>query len=201
MRGDGGDAIYLSDIDRRIYLNTLEEACARNCWACYAYCLMNNHYHLLIETPLPNLATGMRHLNGVYTQRFNKRHDRRGHVFQGRYHAVLVDKDEYFLEVARYIVLNPVRAQLVSHPEQWIWSSYNATVGAGVPPWWLHSDNLLSVFSNSRPIATEQYRRFVAQGHEHTIWNKLTDRVFLGSETFAKDMLGKWSAIDSGEPS
>ena len=84
---------------------------------------MSNHYHLLIETPDSNLAKGMRHLNGVYTQRFNRRHKRAGHVFQGRYKAVLVQKDNYLLELSRYIVLNPVRAQMVRGAKDWPWSS------------------------------------------------------------------------------
>ncbi len=104
-RGDGQEDIYLDDTDREIYLEVLADVQHRFNWAIHAYCLMSNHYHLLIETPDSNLAKGMRHLNGVYTQRFNRRHKRVGHVFQGRYKAILVQKDNYLLELARYIVL------------------------------------------------------------------------------------------------
>ena len=118
-RGDGREAIYLSDGDRELYLEVFAEVCEHCNWLCHAYCLMGNHYHLLVETPDANLSKGMRHLNGVYTQRFNRRHQRVGHVFQGRYKAILIQKESYLLEVARYIVLNPVRAGMVKHPESW----------------------------------------------------------------------------------
>jgi putative transposase len=98
-------------------------------WECYAYCLMTNHYHLVIETPDANLARGMRQLNGVYTQCFNRHHGHTGHVFQGRYKAILVDRDSYLLELARYVVLNPVRVGMVKSPQQWRWSSYAAMMG------------------------------------------------------------------------
>ena len=123
-RGDGQEDIYLDDTDREIYLEVLAEVQHRFNWVIHAYCLMSNHYHLLIETPDSNLAKGMRHLNGVYTQRFNRRHKRVGHVFQGRYKAILVQKDNYLLELSRYIVLNPVRAQMVRSAKDWPWSSY-----------------------------------------------------------------------------
>src|SRR5690606_34912418 len=104
-RGDGREDIYLTDEDRESWLNVFEEVCRRYNWVCHAYSLMSNHYHLLIETPESNLSLGMRQLNGVYTQRFNRAHQRVGHVFQGRYKAILVDKESYLLELARYIVL------------------------------------------------------------------------------------------------
>ena len=127
-RGDGQERIYTSEEDRYLFLNTLSEVCLRCTWVCYAYCLMNNHYHLLIETPAGNLSKGMQLLNGIYTQKFNRIHNRVGHVFQGRFKAILVDKDSYLLELSRYIVLNPVRAQMVTSPHEWKWSSYLATI-------------------------------------------------------------------------
>ena len=103
-------------------------SCERFNWLCHAYCLMTNHYHLMVETPDGNLAKGMRQLNGVYTQRINRRHRRSGHVFQGRYTAVLSKCDAHLLELARYVVLNPVRAGMVD-AQAWRWSSYRATTG------------------------------------------------------------------------
>ena len=98
-------------------------------WVCYAYCLMTNHDHLVVETLEPHLSRGIRHLNGVYTQRFNRHHGRGGHVFQGQYKAILDDREPYLLELVRYVVLNPVRAGMVTTPEPWRWSSYQATAG------------------------------------------------------------------------
>ena len=108
---------------------------------------MDNHFHLLIETPDANLQVGMRQLNGVYTQQFNRAHRRVGHLFQGRYKAILVDKDSYLLELCRYIVLNPIRANMVAQPEQYAWSSYGATAGNQAAPSCLSTDWILSQFS------------------------------------------------------
>ncbi len=110
----------------------------------HGYCLMDNHYHLLVETSDSNLYKGMRRLNGVYTQRFNRQDGRVGHVFQGRYKAVIVQKESYLLELARYVVLNPVRARMVRAAEQWPWSSYRATVGLCETPPWLTVDWVLA---------------------------------------------------------
>jgi putative transposase len=118
-RGDGGEDIYLAGADREAWLEVFSHVCERFNWVCHAWCQMTNHYHVLIETPEANLAQGMRQLNGVYTQRFNRAHARVGHVFQGRYKAILVERDSYLLEVARYVVLNPLRAGMVQRLEAW----------------------------------------------------------------------------------
>ena len=115
-RGNARKKIFLDDIDRDEFLATLGWVVERFGWGCHAYCLMDNHFHLLIETPKPNLSLGMRQLNGVYTQRFNRRHKRVGHLFQGRFKAILVERDSYLLELARYIVLNPVRIPIGDRP-------------------------------------------------------------------------------------
>src|SRR5512142_2829670 len=128
-RGNDKKAIFKDDHDHETFLKIPTFVNKRYHWLCHGYCLMNNHYHLIVETPDGNLSLGMRQLNGVYTQAFNKRHRCVGHVFQGRFKAVLVQKDSHFLEVCRYVVLNPVRAKAVGHPRQWKWSSYNATAG------------------------------------------------------------------------
>jgi len=148
-----------------------------------------NHSHLLIETPQANLARGMRHLNGVYTQRFNRRHARVGHVFQGRFKAILVERERYLLELARYIVLNPVRAKMVKNPSRYPWSSYPATVGAVAPPSWISTDWLLSQFAKTRPVAQRRYAEFVAQGKNlASPWPGLKGQVLLGSEAFVDKM-------------
>lgn len=128
-RGDGLEAIYLDDTDRHRFLEVVGHVLDRFAWHYHAYCLMDNYYHLLLETPEANLARGMRQLNGLYTQRFNRRHGRVGHAFQGRYTAIVVQKDGHLLELCRYVVLNPVRAGLVKTVRAWPWSSYRVTAG------------------------------------------------------------------------
>ena len=125
-RGDRREAIYEEDEDRRRWLEILGHTCKRFNWRCHAYCQMDNHYHIVIETAEANLSKGMRQLNGVYTQYYNIQHDRVGHVFQGRFKGILVERDEYLLELARYVVLNPVRAKVTKTIGVWKWSSYKA---------------------------------------------------------------------------
>ena len=183
-RGNAGDAIFLDDADCRIFLKVLAEVVKRYNWLCYAYCLMINHYHLLIETPDANLSSGMRQLNGVYTQRFNRRHKHTGHIFQGRYKSILVDKEAYLLELIRYIVLNPVRAGVASSPEDWQWSSYRATAGFAPAPSFLSSDWLLRQFGTTRRKAETSYRKFVSESTELSPLEHVRNGVILGSERF-----------------
>jgi len=143
-RGNARQDIFIDDEDRGVFLSTLGEVVDRFRWICHAYCLMSNHYHLLIETPSPNLSRGMQLLNGVYTQRFNRRHERFGHVLQGRYKAILVEKESHLLELARYVVLNPVRAKMVRSVRDWPWSSYRATAGQTDIPSFLQVDWILA---------------------------------------------------------
>jgi putative transposase len=124
-RGNDRNLIYLQDDDFELFLQILANVCERYNWVVHAYCLMSNHYHLLVETPDANLSQGMRQLNGVVTQSMNRKHHRVGHLLQGRYKAILVEKDAYLLELCRYIVLNPVRANMVSSPDEWPWSSWH----------------------------------------------------------------------------
>lgn len=145
-RGNRRAPIYLDDTDFTQFLTGLGKVCERYNWLTHAYCLMHNHYHLLIETPDGNLSRGMRQLNGVYSQRFNRRHGTSGHLFQGRYKAILVQKGSYLLELSRYIVLNPVRARIAPAVQDWRWSSYLETVGRVEPPEWLETDWLLAQF-------------------------------------------------------
>jgi len=144
-RGNDRQAIFEDDADCSRFLIVLASVIARYRVRCHAYCLMGNHYHLLLETPEGNLSAAMRQLNGVYTQRFNRRHERCGHVLQGRFGAQLVDGQAYLHEVCRYIVLNPVRAALVSHPRDWRWSSFRATAGEEPVPAFLTVDWIRSL--------------------------------------------------------
>jgi putative transposase len=123
-RGNARMDIFVEDAARMGFLEILEDVIKRFNWLYHSYCLMGNHYHLLLETIDGNLSAGMRYINGVYTQYFNHRHDRVGHVFQGRFKAILVEKERYLLELCRYVVLNPVRAGMVKLPEEYGWSSY-----------------------------------------------------------------------------
>ena len=184
-RGDRQEPIFLDDGDRRRFLDLLGKEVIQQGWVCYAYCLMSNHYHLLIETVEANLIRGMRRLNGVYTQTFNRRRKKPGHVFQGRYKSILVDKENYLMELCRYVVLNPVRAKMAKGPEEWSWSSYGATAGMVKTPTWLAVDTVLSLFSGRRP----NYRRFVSEGiGEGGIWEEVKGQIYLGSEEFLERM-------------
>jgi len=184
-RGDRQEAIFVDDDDRHLFLRTLDEVVGRFDWLCHAYCLMTNHYHLLVETPEPNLSRGMRHLNGVFTQASNRRHDRGGHVFQGRFKSILVDRDGYLLELTRYIVLNPVRGGMVACPGDWPWSSYRATSGKVPCPRWLCADRVLAQFSPRRTLAQRRYVRFVAAaGNDAKVWSGLRQQIYLGDDEF-----------------
>jgi len=186
-RGDRREAIYESDADRSGFLSLLGDVCATYNWICHAYCLMGNHYHLLVETPDANLSRGMRQLNGVYTQDFNRRHGRCGHVFQGRYKSILVDRESYLLELTRYIVLNPVRAGMVKCPQDWPWSSFRAIVGRAESPAWLYNDWLLSVFGRHKADAIARYLEFVSEGMHHaSIWSDLNQQIYLGDDQFVE---------------
>lgn len=188
-RGDRQEDIFSDDLDRRTFLDLLAKEVRQQGWRCYAYCLMSNHYHLLIETPTGNLVAGMRRLNGVYTQAFNRRHQRVGHVMQGRYKSILVEKDTYLLELARYIVLNPVRAKMVGDPANWQWSSYRATLGKVPCPDWLDVRWLLEQFGDAPEVARDAYRRFVRAGvNALSPWENLRGQIWLGSDKFLKHM-------------
>lgn len=184
-RGNARMRIYKDDTDRIEFLSVLEQVSVRFNWLLHAYCLMGNHYHLMVETPDPNLSAGMRQLNGIYTQRFNRRHRQVGHVFQGRFKAIVVDRDSYLLELARYVVLNPVRARLVGSARDYKWSSYRATAGLDPVPGYLTSSWILSQFGKHREAAQRRYQAFVVQGlNASSPWEKLEAQVVLGSEAF-----------------
>src|SRR3990172_5486818 len=171
-RGNAREDIFDDDGDRKAFLECLGKVVDRFNWLCHAYCLMDNHYHLVIETPEANLSNGMRQLNGVYTQLYNRRHRTVGHLFQGRYKAILIQKESHLLEVCRYVVLNPVGAKAVEVPERWRWSSYRATAGIERAHPCLTADWILGQFGSKRRTAEKRYRAFVMDGiREHRIWD------------------------------
>jgi len=159
-RGNARMDIYHDDDDRERFLAVLDAVVDRYELDCGAYCLMPNHYHLLVRTTAPNLSRAIRQLNGVYAQWWNRRHERVGHVLQGRFKAQVVQERLYLLAVSRYVVLNPVRAHLVEQPEQWPWSSYRATVGIADAPRWLSPMLVLDEFGDSATAARAE--RFAA---------------------------------------
>jgi putative transposase len=163
-RGNEKKRVFLDDGDRAVFLAILKQVRERFGWLIHSYVLMDNHYHLLVETVEANLSRGMRQLNGIYTRSFNQRHVRVGHLFQGRFKAILVEKESYLLELSRYIVLNPVRAGMVGKAEEWPWSSYRALIGMEPAPPWLTTDWILEQYGRSRKSATTAFRRYVEKG-------------------------------------
>jgi putative transposase len=189
-RGNARQAIVRDDSDRQRFVATIATMVEQYQVVCHAWVLMNNHYHLLLETPQANLSQALRHLNGVYTQAFNRRHRRVGHLFQGRYKAIIVEKEGYLLELCRYVVLNPVRAQMVTQPRAWRWSSYRATAGVEEVPPWLTVDWILGQFAQTRGRAQGEYAQFVAEGHrqEPKPWEQVQGQIYLGSENFLQQV-------------
>jgi len=183
-RGNAQSDIYLSDDDRDMFLSVLSHVVDRFGWICHAYCLMSNHFHLMIETPKGNLSRGMRQLNGMYTQRFNRAHGRVGHLFQGRFKSIVVDKDAYLLELSRYIVRNPVTAGMVKDAGDWPWSSYLATSGEVSSPLFLDVDWLLSQFGSDTEKARAAYVAFVRDEQGASPWAQLNGPDILGDDEF-----------------
>jgi REP-associated tyrosine transposase len=163
-RGDNQDPIYRDDADRTSFIWLLGRVARKYRWVGLAFCLMGNHYHLLLRTPFGGLSRGMDVLNGGYARRTNVRYGRTGHVFGRRFHSSLIEDDGHLLEASRYIVLNPIRASLCSRPEDWPWSSYRACAGLELAPSFLSADELLHLFANEPEAARLAYRRFVGEG-------------------------------------
>jgi len=187
-RGNARESIFLDNGDRARFLEILGDVVDRFGWICHAYCLMTNHYHLLIETPDADLSRGMHLLNGVYTQWFNHRYDRVGHLFQGRFKAILVEKDTHLLELVRYVVLNPIRAKTVRNVRDWPWSSYRATAGQAEAPGFLTIGWILSQFDLDPERAVRAYRRFVQQGRGVHVWDELRAGSLLGTDGFVDQL-------------
>ena len=153
--------MYHGPPDYDLYLATVSDVVARFEWELRAYCLMPNHCHMLLWIPEANLSRGMQRLHGLYAQRFNRRHSFDGHLFQGRFHSVVVESHAHALELGRYIALNPVRAGLCSAPAEWPWSSHRAMVGAVKTPRYLSAGWMLSLFGDKEERARTEYAAFV----------------------------------------
>lgn len=191
-RGNERREVYRDDADRREFLRLLGRSVELFGWKLHAWVLMGNHYHLLVGTPEATLSRGMRQLNGDYAQHFNKRHGRDGHVFQGRFKAILVQREAHLLEVARYVVRNPVRAGMVASPGDWEWSSFRATAGLEPSPDWLDTSFLLEVFGSRKAAAAARYREFVGDpaAASYDPWTQVVGQIYLGSASFAEAARG-----------
>jgi len=189
-RGNERRDIFREDADRVEFLAILGRTVALFRWQLHGYVLMGNHYHLLVGTPEPTLSRGMRQLNGLYTQGFNRRHRRVGHLFQGRFKAILVEKDAHLLELARYLVLNPVRAGLTKSAGAWAWSSYRATAGIEKAPPWLETHATLESFGVAGSRAIQKFQTFVAEGRgcAYAPWEQVEGQIYLGGDTFRREV-------------
>ncbi|MCP4325238.1 MAG: transposase [Psychromonas sp.] len=185
-RGNDRKNIFFEESDFELFISILSDVCISYHCSIHAYCLMSNHYHLLLETSQPNLSKVMRQLNGVFTQKMNQKHHHTGHLFQGRYKAILVDKEPYLLELSRYIVLNPVRAKMVNSPDEWLWSNWHNMIGRKESPPWLTTDFILRYFSSNRAEAIAAYINFVGDGVNKKIWDDLQHQIFLGDDNFVE---------------
>jgi len=192
-RGNEKKDIFKSRKDREQFLSYLESAVFRYGAIIHAYCLMGNHYHLLLETPSGNLSQIVKHINGAYTNYFNAKRKRSGHLFQGRYKAILIEADEYAQELSRYIHLNPVRAGMTARPEEHFWSSYDDYIGQRRPPEWLTTASILERFGKG-DNASDRYRKFVEyrMGREYDSPLKgATAATILGSVDFVNQMTAR----------
>ena len=189
-RGNERRPIFRSNRDREAFLQFLAEAVKRFGWSVTAWVLMTNHFHLVIQTPEANLSRGMQWLNGTYADWFNRRHKRSGHLFQGRFKSFIIDKETYFTEVLRYVVLNPVRAKIVARPEEYRWSSYCATAGLKAAPDWLDLAAVYGHFAPDRAAAQARYTEHVLArvDSQERLWDQAINGIYLGGEEWAKQM-------------
>ncbi|HYK03157.1 MAG TPA: transposase [Thermoanaerobaculia bacterium] len=189
-RGNERRRIFRSNRDREAFLQLLADAVKRFRWSVTAWVLMTNHYHLVIQTPEPNLSRGMQWLNGTYADWFNRRHKRSGHLFQGRFKSFLIDKETYSAEVLRYVVLNPVRAKMVARPEEYRWSSYRATAGLEAAPFWLDVAAVYVHFDLDPAAAQARYTEYVLArvDSRERLWDQAINGIYLGGEKWTKEM-------------
>ena len=197
-RGSSRQKVFLQKQDYEAFLNTIDEVHDRWGVEVFAYCLMVNHYHVCLCTPEGNLARVMRHLDGLYTQRFNRLHRRDGARFRGRYKAIVVDKDNYLAQVVRYIHLNPLEAGLVPEPESYVWSSHRLYLRGNELPKWLRIEEVMGEFSS-----VARFHKFVLEGNEKALedfYKKDRQSPVLGDEEFRKGLIEKPIRIDREHP-
>ena len=190
-RGNERKPIYRDSEDCTAFVDVLGRTVARYRWQLHAFVLMPNHYHLLVETPVATLSRGMRQLGGVYTQRFNRRWSRCGHLFQGRFFSLHVERESHLLELARYISLNPVRAGLATRAAEWRWGSYRALAGLEAAPPFLATRWLGETFRSRRQAATQAFAEFVERPNDYEPWSRVRHQVYLGGEEFCEERLGQ----------
>ena len=190
QRGNCRQDIFLDDDDRRFFLGLLGECVERFAWILTTYVLMTNHFHFVIQLTCRSISRGMHWLDTEYPRYFNRRYGRVGHLYQGRFHAPLVEEETYGLEVLRYDALNPVRAGLAARPEDYLWSSHRAALGLTEAPEWLAVDDVLVQFAPQRDLARANYRSFVdaAIGLDRNPWKNLVGQMYLGSEAWIERM-------------
>jgi putative transposase len=178
-RGNNRRDIFRDDYDRSTFLRYLGRIATKYEWQVLAYCLMSNHYHLILQIGDLGMSKGMCDLNGGYALTFNHRHGRANHLFGRRFWDALLDSDSHLLECCRYAVLNPVRAGLCERPGDWSWSSYNAAIGRTFPLPFLANDHLLELFGRRPDVAKSAYRRFVREGRDlrQPPWRKVRESV------------------------
>jgi len=186
VRGNERRDIFFDDTDRRRFIDLLGESVLRFKWIVPTYAMMPNHIHSVIQLTTETLSRGMCWLNGNYAREFNRRHRRVGHLFQGRFKPFLIDKEAYYLEVLRYVVLNPVRACIVAKPEDYAWTSYRAIMGDVEAPPWLAVDDVLVQFGPTKEIARANYREFVDAGIglDRRPWDDLVGQIYLGDASW-----------------
>jgi putative transposase len=189
-RGNERRPIFRDDLDSSMFLTFLGQAVQRFGWSLTAWVLMTNHYHLVVQTPEANLSRGMHWLNSTYAGWFNHRHKRSGHLFQGRFHSFLIERETYLRELLRYVVLNPVRAKMVARPEDYRWSSYRSTAGLEATNIWLDVPAALGLFDDDPTLAQCQYQEFVLAKIESSecLWDNVVNGLYLGTECWTTRM-------------
>ncbi|OEU72406.1 MAG: hypothetical protein BA869_02190 [Desulfuromonadales bacterium C00003107] len=195
-RGNERKDIFRSTIDRERFLGYLESATCRYGAVIHAYCLLSNHYHLLLETPAGNLSEIMRHINGAYTTYFNIKRKRAGHLFQGRYKAILVEADAYAVELSRYIHLNPLRAGITKTLADYRWSSYAAYIGLAEPAPWLKTDFILSLLGQDPRSVQDSYRKFIqakSDVADESPLNNVVASTILGGDAFVQEVVERYA--------
>jgi putative transposase len=207
-RGDRREPIFVDDMDRAALLGVVAQAAERFDVQALAYCLMGNYYHFVLHTRQANLSRMMRHIIGVFTQTFNRRHAKVGHLFEARFKAILVDRDRYLMEVCRYVELNPVRAGMVDHPQDWPWSSYRAQKGLADELEWLDTPALRAYLLGREPDgaadmrrAQARYVKHVEAGRDVRLWDEaLRQQIYLGDERFVERMQAREARSRHGLP-